>query len=77
MDVESKLPDTLELSFVSCRSEEKSAALMSLLDHVIPAMAQVVIFVATKHHVEYVDLVSYYLYLFVRVLEVKSQCCVA
>ncbi|KAG8335514.1 ATP-dependent RNA helicase ddx54 [Homalodisca vitripennis] len=56
LDVESKLPDTLELSFISCRSEEKPAALTCLLDHVVPSDGQVAIFVATKHHVEYVHM---------------------
>lgn len=50
---------------------------MCLLDHVIPAMAQVVIFVATKHHVEYVHLVCYYfLYFITEYVEVESRCCV-
>ncbi|XP_054268616.1 ATP-dependent RNA helicase DDX54 [Macrosteles quadrilineatus] len=56
LDVESKLPETLALSFVSCRSDEKPAALLTLLDHVIAPDSQVAIFVATKHHVEYIHM---------------------
>ncbi|CAH1406069.1 unnamed protein product [Nezara viridula] len=53
LDVESKIPETLQLSFVSCRLEEKPAALLCLMNHVIPKTATTIIFAATKHHVEY------------------------
>ncbi|KAK9505142.1 hypothetical protein O3M35_009264 [Rhynocoris fuscipes] len=53
LDVESKLPDTLKLSFFNCRPEEKSAALLCLLKHVVKKDALTIIFAATKHHVEY------------------------
>lgn len=53
------MPDTLELSFISCRTDEKPAALLCLMEHVIPPDGQVVIFVASKHHVEYVHMVRF------------------
>jgi ATP-dependent RNA helicase DDX54/DBP10 len=59
LDVESKLPDELKLSFITSRSEEKLAVLMCLLKQVVKADAQTVIFVATMHHVEYVHQVSF------------------
>ncbi|KAJ8896425.1 hypothetical protein PR048_001769 [Dryococelus australis] len=58
LDVDTKLPEQLKLGFVSCRSEEKPAALLCLLRHAMPPGSQTVIFVATKHHVEYLHLVS-------------------
>lgn len=53
LDVESKLPEQLDLAFLCCRSNEKVAALLCLLKYVIPSSSQTVVFVATKHHVEY------------------------
>nr|CAD7258899.1 unnamed protein product [Timema shepardi] len=57
LDVESKLPDQLKLAFLCCRSEEKTAALLCLLKHVVKPKAQTVVFAATKHHVEYLHLI--------------------
>lgn len=53
LDVESKLPNTLKLSFLSCNSDEKPAALLCLIKHVISRNTQIFVFAATKHHVEY------------------------
>uniref|UniRef100_A0A1X7TF89 RNA helicase n=2 Tax=Amphimedon queenslandica TaxID=400682 RepID=A0A1X7TF89_AMPQE len=53
LDVDSKLSNQLSLSFLSCRSDDKTAVLLYLLRSVIPPNQQSVIFVATKHHVEY------------------------
>uniref|UniRef100_A0A1B6CZ60 RNA helicase n=1 Tax=Clastoptera arizonana TaxID=38151 RepID=A0A1B6CZ60_9HEMI len=53
LDVESKLPDTLDLSLISCRSDEKPAALLCLLKQLIKKDSLTLIFAATKHHVEY------------------------
>jgi len=58
LDVESKLPDTLDLTFLAVRSEDKPAALLSLLQ-TIPKKAQTIVFLATKHHVEFIHLVSF------------------
>lgn len=63
LDVESKIPETLLLSFVSCRLEEKPAALLCLMNHVIPKTATTIIFAATKHHVEYLHAVGFILLL--------------
>ncbi|XP_075238579.1 ATP-dependent RNA helicase DDX54 isoform X2 [Lycorma delicatula] len=69
LDVESKIPSTLKLSFVSCPSDEKPAALLCLLKHVVSSGNQSIIFAATKHHVEYLhklleacDIKSTYIY---------------
>lgn len=57
LDVESKLPEELTLSFITCRPEEKLAVLLSLLKHVIKSDSQTVVFAATMHHVEYIHMV--------------------
>lgn len=54
LDVESKLPEELSLSFIICRPEEKLAVLLALLKNVISSDSQTVIFAATMHHVEYI-----------------------
>jgi ATP-dependent RNA helicase DDX54/DBP10 len=54
LDVDSKLSDQLKLSFISCRSDDKIAVLLYLLRSVIPSDQQTIVFVATKHHVEYI-----------------------
>merc|ERR1719433_1216082 len=53
LDVETKIPETLKLGFFLTRMETKPALLLHTLTHVIPENQQVVIFVATRHHVEY------------------------
>jgi len=43
--------------------DDKLAVLLHLLKHIIPAGEQTVVFAATKHHVEYLNMVnndSYY-----------------
>lgn len=67
LDVETKIPDTLELSFYHCRPEEREAALLCLLKHVLDSKGLTVVFAATKHHVEFLHMVgkiSTYVYLF-------------
>ncbi|XP_051168138.1 ATP-dependent RNA helicase DDX54 [Leptopilina boulardi] len=54
LDVESKLPEELTLSFVTCRPEEKLAVLLCLLKNIIKPDSQTVIFAATMHHVDYI-----------------------
>ncbi|XP_069668807.1 ATP-dependent RNA helicase DDX54 isoform X2 [Periplaneta americana] len=56
LDVESKLPEQLKLAFICCRSENKPAALLCLLKHVIKSDNLTVVFAATKHHVEYLHM---------------------
>lgn len=57
LDVETKLPDQLQLHFFTVRPEEKVAALLFLLKQHIKAKQQTVLFAATKHHVEYLHMV--------------------
>ncbi|XP_033190645.1 ATP-dependent RNA helicase DDX54 isoform X1 [Bombus vancouverensis nearcticus] len=54
LDVESKIPEQLTLSFIVCRPEEKLAVLLCLLKNIIKSDSQTVIFAATQHHVEYI-----------------------
>ncbi|KAG8596698.1 hypothetical protein GDO81_002015 [Engystomops pustulosus] len=53
LDVDSKLSDQLRLSFLHVRTEDKPAVLLHLLRCVVKPQEQTVIFVATKHHAEY------------------------
>lgn len=54
LDVESKLPEGLTLSFITCRPEEKLAVLLNLLKRIIKPESQTIIFAETMHHVEYI-----------------------
>ncbi|XP_053558139.1 ATP-dependent RNA helicase DDX54 [Bombina bombina] len=53
LDVDTKLSDQLKLSFFHMREEEKPAVLLHLLRCVVKPQEQTVVFVATKHHAEY------------------------
>mmetsp|Transcript_8890 Transcript_8890/g.1278 ORF Transcript_8890/g.1278 Transcript_8890/m.1278 type:complete len:101 (+) Transcript_8890:541-843(+) len=58
LDQEHKIPDTLELKFFYVRNEDKEAVLMHLLFSIIGIEQKsplVLVFVATKHHVEYLE----------------------
>jgi ATP-dependent RNA helicase DDX54/DBP10 len=55
LDVENKIPSTLQLKFLFCRPDERYAALLTLLKYVIPANAQTVVFAGTQHHVELIS----------------------
>ncbi|XP_053381877.1 ATP-dependent RNA helicase DDX54-like [Mercenaria mercenaria] len=57
LDVDTKLSDQLKLSFLQCRADDKLGVLLHVLRHVIPSGEQTVVFAATKHHVEYLNLV--------------------
>lgn len=59
LDVESKIPEALELRFIFSRPDERYATLMVLLKHMIPFTAQTVIFAGTQHHVELISTVSF------------------
>ncbi|XP_032899031.1 ATP-dependent RNA helicase DDX54 [Amblyraja radiata] len=54
LDVDTKLNDQLRLAFFHVRSDDKSSVLLYLLRNVIKPQEQTVVFVATKHHVEYI-----------------------
>jgi ATP-dependent RNA helicase DDX54/DBP10 len=66
LDIESKLSDKLRTAFFQCRNDDKLALLIYLLSNIIKAvkkpekqhhsdrkLEQTIIFVATKHHVEF------------------------
>lgn len=53
LDVDSKLSDQLQLSFLHLRAEDKPAVLLHILRCIVKPQEQTVIFVATKHHAEY------------------------
>ncbi|EAT38852.1 AAEL009285-PA [Aedes aegypti] len=57
LDVESKIPEALDLKFVYCRPDERYATLLILLREVIPRSAQTVLFAGTQHHVELISLI--------------------
>ncbi|CAM9169059.1 unnamed protein product, partial [Pylaiella littoralis] len=54
LDTESKISTDLSLAFLTCRSMDKPAALLFLLREVIPEDDMTIIFVATRHHAEFV-----------------------
>jgi ATP-dependent RNA helicase DDX54/DBP10 len=53
LDVDNKISPDLDSAFFPVKTHEKEAALLFLLQHVIPEQDQTIIFTATKHHVEY------------------------
>lgn len=53
LDVEAKLSEHLRMSFLACRLTDKPALVVHLLRDIISPKQQTVIFVATKHHVEF------------------------
>ncbi|KAJ7309611.1 hypothetical protein JRQ81_007665 [Phrynocephalus forsythii] len=53
LDVESKLSEQLKLSFFHVRPDDKPALLLYLLRTVVKPQEQTIVFVATKHHTEY------------------------
>ena len=59
LDVDSKLSEQLKLFYLSVRKEDKVSALLYLLQTVLPAEEQTVVFTPTKHHVEYLKEVCY------------------
>ncbi|XP_019394878.1 PREDICTED: ATP-dependent RNA helicase DDX54 isoform X2 [Crocodylus porosus] len=53
LDVENKLSEQLKLAFFHVRADDKPAMLLHLLRNVMRPQDQTVVFVATKHHAEY------------------------
>ncbi|NXE50991.1 DDX54 helicase, partial [Casuarius casuarius] len=53
LDVESKLSEQLKLAFFHVRGDDKPAVLLHLLRSIVKPQDQTVVFVATKHHTEY------------------------
>lgn len=58
-DVDSKLPEKLNLKFVHIRPDERYSALIAILKYIVDEGSQTVVFVATQHHVELVSYVSH------------------
>ncbi|KAI8800754.1 P-loop containing nucleoside triphosphate hydrolase protein [Cladochytrium replicatum] len=54
LDVDTKISPDLQLMFFNVKTEDKDAALIHLMHYQIPKDSLTLIFVATKHHVEYV-----------------------
>ncbi|XP_066515785.1 ATP-dependent RNA helicase DDX54 isoform X2 [Hoplias malabaricus] len=55
LDVDTKLSDQLKLAFFHLRLDDKPALLLHLLRNIVKPQEQTVVFVATKHHVEYLN----------------------
>ncbi|XP_043757640.1 ATP-dependent RNA helicase DDX54 isoform X3 [Cervus elaphus] len=55
LDVDSKLNEQLKTSFFLVREDAKAAVLLHLLRNVVRPQDQTVVFVATKHHAEYLS----------------------
>lgn len=53
LDVDTKISKDLQLYFLSTKKEQKDATLVHLLRSMVGEKEQVIIFAATKHHVEY------------------------
>ncbi|KAL8141379.1 hypothetical protein V2J09_007400 [Rumex salicifolius] len=56
LDVENKISPDLKLAFFTLRPEEKHAALLYLIREQIAGDQQTLIFVSTKHHVEFLNI---------------------
>jgi superfamily II DNA/RNA helicase len=57
LDKDLKIPETLKMEFFLVRNEDKNPILMYILREKCARM-QGIIFVSTKHHVEYLELVT-------------------
>jgi len=53
LDIEMKLNENLKLIFFHLRHDDKTALLLHLLRSIIPLNEQIVLFVGTRHHCEY------------------------
>uniref|UniRef100_A0A4X2K1T3 ATP-dependent RNA helicase DDX54 n=1 Tax=Vombatus ursinus TaxID=29139 RepID=A0A4X2K1T3_VOMUR len=53
LDVDTKLNEQLKMAFFHIREDDKPAVLLHLLRNVVRPQDQTVVFVATKHHAEY------------------------
>ena len=56
LDVDSKIPDTLKLAFFHCRPESKPALFLHVVQNLIPEDQQMLVFAATRHHVDYLHI---------------------
>ena len=55
LDVDTKISTQLRMAFFTVRQTEKPAALLHLLREVVPQDQQTIVFVSTRHHVEYLS----------------------
>ncbi|KAG0475329.1 hypothetical protein HPP92_015015 [Vanilla planifolia] len=55
LDLETRISPDLKLRFLTIRQEEKLAALLYLVREIISSDQQTLIFVSTKHHVEFLN----------------------
>lgn len=55
LDLDTRISPDLKLTFFTLRSEEKVAALLYLVRELISSEQQTLIFVSTKHHVEFLN----------------------
>ncbi|BBN17990.1 ATP-dependent RNA helicase DDX54/DBP10 [Marchantia polymorpha subsp. ruderalis] len=55
LDTETKISPDLKLAIFTLRNDEKPAALLYLIRDLIPQDQQTIIFVSTKHHVEFLN----------------------
>lgn len=53
LDADTKLSPTLDLAFFALREADKPAALLHTVQEVLPSGSTTIVFVATKHRVEY------------------------
>lgn len=53
LDTENKIPDGLKNIFIGCRNDDKLAVLLYLLRHVIAEHETTIVFLPTRHHIEY------------------------
>lgn len=56
LDAETKISPTLRLAFFNVRQGEKPAAFLHLVREVLPQNEQTIVFVATRHHVQFLQL---------------------
>merc|ERR1719510_629414 len=56
LDVDSKIPDTLKLAFFHCHPESKPALFLHVVQNLIPEDQQMLVFAATRHHVDYLHI---------------------
>lgn len=49
---------SFQMSFFGCREDDKAAVLIHLLKNVIDQSEQTFVFAATKHHIEYLNMVG-------------------
>ncbi|KAI2801612.1 ATP-dependent RNA helicase ddx54 [Blomia tropicalis] len=61
LDTEGKISENLINIFIGCRNEDKFALLIHLLRDIIPNNQQTVVFLPTRHHIEYLKEILDYL----------------